>query len=605
LLKFTAWSLMLGLVVAGAAGAAEILVTQNIKLTEVWTADNTYNLQDQIYVEPGATLIIEPGVVVASDTGVGGSLAVCRGALIFANGTKEDPVIFTSKADVATWDVDGTHPTGRNPKTGTWRDNAVTEWGNLTIMGRAYISENATPGNTPTFDPTNVAAMEGLVADSADDIKVIYGGGYDDDDSGSIRYLSLRYGGKVIGLNDELNGLSLGGIGRGTDISHIDIMNNVDDGIEIWGGCFNLKYFSIWNIGDDSFDIDQGWRGKAQFGLIVQGYSTDASQGSGVGDNCFETDGAEDSDYQPVTTATIYNCTVVGQPSDGDHGTAWRDNARVQYRNCVFMDIGDELVRFDNDDGDGASGYGHNGTLDWPTTWTTAYNAVPAHPNDPPSRDFFYKAQTSGNLAEMKDSVFFNIGSTTEADNRGVFDPANNNSLVGASPLKEVNRDAPVVKGGKVMEAILTLDPRPDNEALESVEAAPDDGFFTPAFFRGAFDPRQPSWPYGWTAASAFKSKSGATTKLLNWEPQCYRLSTNNCETGPFKGYLVLIEKGGTYYATVAKNETQVALDDKVLTGTYPNLTLTVGGKVVDFDFNSETWTSNLGLAGPLCPNDL
>ena len=69
-------------------------------------------------------------------------------------------------------------------------------------------------------------------------------------------------------------------------------MNNVDDGIEIWGGTVNIKYFNIWNIGDDSFDIDQGWRGKAQFILIVQGYSTNASQGSGVGDNCIETDGA-------------------------------------------------------------------------------------------------------------------------------------------------------------------------------------------------------------------------------------------------------------------------------------------------------------------------
>jgi hypothetical protein len=84
-------------------------------------------------------------------------------------------------------------------------------------------------------------------------------------------------------------------------------MNNVDDGIEIWGGTVNLKYFSIWNVGDDSLDIDQGWRGKAQFGLIVQGYSLNASQGSGVGDNLIEIDGAEQSDWQPVTTASIYN----------------------------------------------------------------------------------------------------------------------------------------------------------------------------------------------------------------------------------------------------------------------------------------------------------
>ena len=82
-----------------------------------------------------------------------------------------------------------------------------------------------------------------------------------------------------MGLGNELNGLSLGAIGRETDIEYVEIMNNVDDGIEIWGGAVNLKYFSVWNVGDDSFDVDQGWRGKAQFGLIVQGYSLDASQG--------------------------------------------------------------------------------------------------------------------------------------------------------------------------------------------------------------------------------------------------------------------------------------------------------------------------------------
>jgi hypothetical protein len=121
--------------------------------------------------------------------------------------------------------------------------------------------------------------MEGLVADFPGDPKVLYGGGDDDDDSGSIQYLSIRYGGRVVGLNNELNGLSLGGIGRGTDISFVEVMNNVDDGIEIWGGTFNLKNFIITNIGDDGLDIDQGFRGKIQFGLITQGYSLDAPQG--------------------------------------------------------------------------------------------------------------------------------------------------------------------------------------------------------------------------------------------------------------------------------------------------------------------------------------
>ena len=259
--------------------AADVLVTSDIATSTTWTANNVYNLQDQIYVLPGATLTIEAGT--PSTANLGGSLAVCRGAQINVLGTASAPVIMTSDADDLT----------------TWRE-VCNEWGNLTIMGNAYISENATVGNTPFPSASNVAAMEGLVASFPGDPNVLYGGGDDDDDSGSISYLSVRYGGKVIGLGNELNGISLGGIGRGTDISHVEVLNNVDDGIEIWGGTFNMRNFSIWN-GDDSLDIDQGFRGRAQYGLIVQGFSTDAPQGSGVGDNACEIDGAEDSTGSP------------------------------------------------------------------------------------------------------------------------------------------------------------------------------------------------------------------------------------------------------------------------------------------------------------------
>jgi hypothetical protein len=421
----------------------------------------------------------------------------------------------TSKADVATW-------TGGNPRTGTWRE-AANEWGNLTLMGRAYVSENIVTSNTPVPNANNVAPMEGLVAAGPNDPNVLYGGGNDDDDSGSISYLSIRYTGKVIALNNELNGLSLGGIGRETDIHHVEIMNNVDDGIEIWGGTVNIKYFSIWNVGDDSFDVDQGWRGKAQFGLIVQGYSVDASQGSGVGDNCFETDGAEDSDAQPVTTTTICNVTAIGQPIDGDHGTAWRDNARVQYRNCIFMDLGSQALAFDNVDGDGAQGYGFNGTLTWPQTWTTDYTAtslvntapgaMPGAFNHPAT---LYQAQTSGKLAEIRDSVFYNNdagNAYNQANARGVFDPGNDNVMEpGASPIVSVVREAPTVLpgAGLIMRRVTSLDPRPQNDALESVNTAPDDGFFTQAPFRGAF-PVNKNWLTGWTAADAYGFSVPAT----------------------------------------------------------------------------------------------
>lgn len=486
-----------------AAGISQtpVLVSANIATSTTWTANNVYRLENQIYVLPGATLTIAAGTLIASTANVGGSLAVCKGAQIYVNGTQSDPVIMTSTSDVATW-------VGGNPHTGTWRA-ACNEWGNLTIMGAAYVSENAILANTPAPNASNVGTMEGLVAGFPGDTRVIYGGGNDDDDSGSIRYLSLRYGGKVLGLGNELNGLSMGGVGRNTDIDYVEIMNNVDDGIEIWGGTVNLKHFSIWNVGDDSLDVDQGWRGKAQFGLIVQGYSVGAAQGSGVGDNCFEVDGAEQSDYQPVTSTTIYNCTVIGQPTGvngGDHATAWRDGARVQYRNCIFMDIGDKLVAFDNIDGDGGSGYGFNGTTSWANCWTTPYSSystvnAPANPAD------FYRVQSSGSLCEIKDSVVFNNTSSvayTEANLRGVFAASNNNVSSVLSPIQSITRGpAAVVFGSLVMAPVLTLDPRPAADALTSVGFAPNDGFFESAHYRGAFAPGC-NWLAGWTASQAF-----------------------------------------------------------------------------------------------------
>ena len=103
------------LALASGARATEIFVTTDISVSTTWTANNTYNLTQQIYVLPGATLTIQAGTVVASTTNVGGSLAVCKGAQIFVQGTELAPVIMTSTADQATW-------TGGNPKTGTWRE---------------------------------------------------------------------------------------------------------------------------------------------------------------------------------------------------------------------------------------------------------------------------------------------------------------------------------------------------------------------------------------------------------------------------------------------------------------------------------------------------
>jgi len=508
-----------------AAAQTVITINANISTSTTWTANNVYALSGDIYVLPGATLTIQPGTVVASPGN--STLAVCRGAQIIANGTRTAPIIMTSTADRATW-------TNGDPTTGTFRQLANNEWGNLTIMGAAYISENQIGTNTPAPNASNYADMEGLSPSNT--ALNDYGGGNDNDDSGSVSYLSLRYGGRTSAPGIELNGLSLGGIGRNTEMSHVEILNNLDDGIEIWGGTNSIKYFSIWNIGDDSLDIDQGWRGKAQFGLIVQGYSGVGSQGSGFGDNALELDGAELCNYQPVTTGTLYNLTVIGSPpSSATSGTAgdqlveFRDNCNMQIRNSIFMDGGDNTIVNGVTDGEnGNTGYGCGGTLSFAARWTTPYTTTSAvNPFASPAAA--YTAQTSGNLIDFRDNVFFNNirpNAYNTANANFVFaggsGTANaNNAIVTASPITAITRGAfTLVNGTNTTAPVTFLNALPQNDALTAVEFAPNDGFFTSARFRGAFA-RGNDWLSGWSATSRFglTPNSSANVDLGNARP--------------------------------------------------------------------------------------
>ncbi len=502
---------MIGIVLSGVA-SAQIVVNSDITTSTTWTSNNVYDLQAQVRVRNGATLTIQPGTVIASSsTANDSSLIVTRQGTIMALGTKGNPIIFTSDDDRATW-------TGGDPKTGAWR-GVASEWGNVTIMGEAYMNDFNVVGNVSGFNASNFGNMEGLTVDPLHQ----YGGGNDNDDSGTFKYVSLRYGGFTLAPAVELNGLSLGAVGRGTDIHHVDVMNNRDDGIEIWGGTVNLKYLNIWNVGDDSLDIDQGYRGKIQFGLIVQGNSDHGSQGSGTGDNCFEIDGAEDCFWQPVTTTSIYNVTAIGMPDSPaagrfgcDEGTTWRASARVQYRNCIWMDLGEELIQVDATDGapDNSCAYGSNGTLTWAQTWTTAYNgAIGTDPNDPPGEAAFYQTQVDGNLSEITDSVFYNNDDVTaptayaEATTVGVVPGtgANDNVVEPANiPIRGITRDANDDYSTFRMNRVIGLDPRANNNAAFSADSAPADGFFSAARFRGGFHPCKNYWVVGWTAADAF-----------------------------------------------------------------------------------------------------
>ena len=489
-------AMALALMASGATcGGTVITVMDDISVSTTWTANNEYRLVDRIHVQNGATLTIEPGTLITVDPAIAGYMIVARGSRLMAKGTAEAPIIFTSV----------------NDNFESWQE-LTNEWGGLHICGDALISDMQ-PGNGPSCG-ANISPLEGLLGAFPGDMRYFFGGVNDEDNSGCLEYVSIRYAGRAIDSLVDQNALTLGGIGRGTDVSFIDVMNGVDDGVEILGGTVNVHNLNIWNVGDDSFDCDKGWRGKGQFIFLVQGHCRDAAQGTGVGDNAFELDGANDSDYQPVTTATIYNATVIGQPIDGDGGTAWRDNARVQFRQSIFMDLGDELIRFDDLDGNGANGYGHNGTLMWPETWSTPFDMVPFHPND--CGPGVYQAQTDGHLADMRDCVFFRnieLNAYDESDFLGVtIGGVGNPTLDNVVPLFDISdpdanmpivsltRGAGIMRGMRIVVPVATIDPRAANDAVVSASTAPNDGFYTPVTYRGAFPPDS-NWICGWTAA--------------------------------------------------------------------------------------------------------
>ncbi|MEZ4985495.1 MAG: hypothetical protein R2795_10735 [Saprospiraceae bacterium] len=123
-----------------------------------------------------------------------------------------------------------------------------------------------------------------------------------------MRYVSIRYGGAVLSGDNEINGLTLGGVGAGTIIDFVEIFGNADDGIEIFGGHVDIKHAIAVFCGDESFDTDESWAGRGQYWFAIQ-HPQDPSGNEQFGG---EHDGSEADDLQPKTVHTIYNATFIG-----------------------------------------------------------------------------------------------------------------------------------------------------------------------------------------------------------------------------------------------------------------------------------------------------
>ena len=301
-----------------------------------WTKDKTYFVTDRLFIPRGATLTIEPGTKVyfsinnngttevKTDDKVG-SIVACRGGKLIADGTADEPIVFTS---VREWEAENGVDSPYDPDSAVGPAPTAADagqWGGIIMLGQAFMSRVDGAGvNAGTVQ------IEGFISNdspSADGDTIPDATQYgvsnnfprnDSDNSGIVRYVSIRHGGYEFDSGKEINGLTLGGVGSGTTIEYVEVFANQDDGIEFFGGTVNTKYMVMAFNQDDNFDIDQGYNGTNQFWLSIQNPG-DADAG-GEWDGVDGTSGGF-SNVGTVGSAhharpRIFNATIIGAGND-------------------------------------------------------------------------------------------------------------------------------------------------------------------------------------------------------------------------------------------------------------------------------------------------
>jgi hypothetical protein len=245
-----------------------VVVTGEIARDEVWVNTNYYVLRGAVFIRQGATLSIQAGTRIIGEAGSVGTLIVDRGGRLNAIGTREQPIVFTSDQPI------GSRNRG--------------DWGGIIINGRA---------------PLNIPGGEGVGEGDTG----VYGGDDPNDDSGSLRYVRVEYGGVEFSPDNELNGIAFQAVGRGGTYEYIQAHMARDDGMEWFGGTADIKHAVVSNAADDSFDWTFGWVGRAQFIAVTQ-RGDDADNGIEADNNEFN------NNLLPRANPQIYNLTLCGDP---------------------------------------------------------------------------------------------------------------------------------------------------------------------------------------------------------------------------------------------------------------------------------------------------
>jgi len=485
------------LAVSGGASDGE-LVANNVILT----CDKMWKLDKKIYVTNGKSLTIQPGTVIKGMPSPGGdaaqatALIVERGGKIFASGAPDCQIVFTADAD---------------PMDNSYGVAHHGDWGGVVILGKA--TNNLTLANaTAAFGGTctgtscfGTGAGTGFIEGfTAADSRNQYGGTDDDDNSGIFKYVSIRHAGAIVAANgNELNGLSLGSVGRGTTLEHIEVISSNDDGIEFFGGTVNLKYAAVMFGMDDMFDWDQGWRGKAQF---LFGFAAD-SVTTPTADNGFEADNDDQkTNATPAAHPLIYNATIIGNGSKNQNISDNSAHAAINAKELTQGEIYSSVF------GNFATGFNMQKSFAAPRTQEAYANWATDGTLKVGCNTFV------GNMNDLRlDKSKTSNGVAPSGTDMTKFSGDGNVTVVSPSGVPSFDMVLTMNTANNMVTHQYDMTPFPPLTipALPSPCVPPMDGFFSEANYRGAFSSVGKSWLSNWAYAAMIAAS----------------LDANNCPT--------------------------------------------------------------------------
>jgi hypothetical protein len=462
----------------------------------VLTCNNNYLIKEKIYVPNNKTITINPGTVILGRDlnnpggGQASALVIERGGQIIAAGSPTCQIVFTAEEDITSDNILGNYNNNPGGVNGG-------KWGGILVCGKApnnLTSANAS-GLQVAGQPDGTGAPEGI-SNAELDARTWYGGTDPNDNSGIIRYVSVRHAGDIIAAGNELNSLTLCSVGQGTTIDHIEITSFADDGIECFGGNVNLKYIATYWGDDDALDWDLGWTGKVQFFFNLNRHNG----GNTLTDNGIEADGDDNTtNLTPRSHPKLYNGTWIGRPqtaatadNSGDAGFNFKERTEGEVYNCIVANY-DRGVVIDQ-----------------------IKSSRPGGPNNEAYHNWQAGFPTSGSL-QIKCNTFVNCPVSLAIEQNSVY-TYNTVALDNTKFSTDLNTSVPSLPSfdyDYIMDYATNAvtnkyDAVPDLVATTC--AAPVDGFYTAANYRGAFEPGKKSWLSDWTILNLVAVTSGIVT---------------------------------------------------------------------------------------------